>query len=198
MTGTIVDMHVHTTLGASDSQLDPEDLARIAGDIGLTGVTVTEHDRVWDRHSAGRFQQRHESLFMFPAMEVSTDLGHILTYGLPEYLPGIRKAAQLRLVADEFGAYLVAAHPFRHWFDPVTFRRRGLEPPEMIAETMAALPVFQIVDAVEVLNGANTERESLSSRLQVANHLGKPRTAKAAQRTRRAELEFTPQFLSRN
>jgi predicted metal-dependent phosphoesterase TrpH len=176
MAGTIVDMHVHTTLGASDSQLDPEELARIAGDVGLTGVTVTEHDRVWDRHSALRFQERHTSLFVYPAMEVSTELGHILAYGLPEYVAGIRHAHLLRQAVDAVGGYLVAAHPFRHWFDPVTFRRRGQEPPEMDAQALAALPVFELVDAVEVLNGANTERENRFA-LQVANYLGKPGTA---------------------
>jgi len=176
MPGTVVDMHVHTTLGASDSQLDPEDLARIANDMGLTGVSITEHDRVWDRHSAARFQERHASLFMYPAMEVSTELGHILAYGLPEYVPGIRHAHKLRQAIDDVGGYLVAAHPFRHWFDPVTFRRQGQEPPEMDAEALAGLPVFALVDAVEVLNGANTERENRFA-LSVANHLGKPGTA---------------------
>jgi predicted metal-dependent phosphoesterase TrpH len=138
-------------------------------------VTITEHDRVWDRHTAARFQERHDSLFVYPAMEVSTELGHILAYGLPEYVPGIRHAERLREAIDAVGGYLVAAHPFRHWFDPVTFRRRGEEPPEMDALALAALPVFAIVDAVEVLNGANTERENRFA-LEVANHLGKPGT----------------------
>jgi predicted metal-dependent phosphoesterase TrpH len=176
MPGTVLDMHVHTTRGASDSQLDPDDLARIARDIGLTGVTITEHDRVWDRHSTARFQERHSPLFMYPAMEVSTDLGHILTYGLAEYVPGIRRAAELRKAVDAVGGFMVAAHPFRHWFDPVTFRRRGLEPPEMDAEVLSRLPVFALVDALEVLNGANTERENRFA-LEVAKRLGKPGTA---------------------
>jgi len=175
MSGTIVDMHVHTTLGASDSQLEPDDLARIAVGMGLTGVTVTEHDRVWDRHTATRFRDKHAPLFVCPAMEVSTDLGHILTYGLPAYVPGIRRAVELRRAVDGVGGYMVAAHPFRHWFDPVTFRRQGKEPPVMDATALGSLPIFALVDAIEVLNGANTERENRFA-LEVATRLGKPAT----------------------
>jgi predicted metal-dependent phosphoesterase TrpH len=175
MLGTVVDMHVHTTMGASDSQLDPDDLAGVARNIGLTGVTITEHDRVWDRHSSSHFQGKHAHLFMFPAMEVSTELGHILAYGLPEYLPGIRRAVELRRALDAVGGYMVAAHPFRHWFDPVSFRRAGKEPPEMVPERMAELPIFGLVDAIEVLNGANTNRENRFA-LEVASLLGKPAT----------------------
>ena len=71
---------------------------------------------------------------------------------------------------------MVVAHPFRHWFDPVYFRKQGKEPftmtPEQAAERM---PVFQLVDAIEALNGANTPRENLFA-LRVAKVLGKPVT----------------------
>jgi predicted metal-dependent phosphoesterase TrpH len=170
-----VDLHVHTTYGASDSQLDPEDLARIVTDLDIAGMTITEHDRVWDRHALAEYSQRHSRVFVASGMEVSTDLGHILAYGLPHYVSGIRRAKELRRVADEYGAFLVAAHPFRHWFDPVTFRRRGEEPPEMIVDRLAGLPLLQLVDGLEVLNGANTERENRFA-LEMANYLGKPGT----------------------
>ncbi len=175
MPETIVDLHVHTTIGASDSQLHPEDLAGVAASIGLSGFTLTEHDRVWERHVLERYRAAHPELVAVAAMEVSTDLGHILTYGLPHYVSGIRRAAELRRVADQCGAFLVAAHPFRHWYDPVMHRRAGKEPPEMVAERLAELPVFRLVDGVEVLNGANTERENRIA-LEVALHLGKPGT----------------------
>jgi len=175
MASIALDMHVHTTYGASDSQLDPDDLAQIATNLGMGGMSLTEHDRVWDRHALGAYCSRHRHLFVASGMEVSTDLGHILTYGLPHYVSGIRRAAELRRVADEFGAFLVVAHPFRHWFDPVTFRRQGKEPPEMTPSKLADLPVLRLVDGVEVLNGANTERENRFA-LEMANYIGKPGT----------------------
>ena len=176
MAGTILDMHIHTTAGASDSGLSPEDLAEEAGLRGLTGLNITEHDRLWDTFKLNEYRQRHSSLFVNNGMEVSTDLGHMIVVGLTQYVAGIRRAEELRRVLDDLGGYMVVAHPFRHWFDPVYFRKQGKEPftmtPEQAAERM---PVFQLVDAIEALNGANTPRENLFA-LRVAKVLGKPVT----------------------
>src|SRR5258708_4708571 len=98
MPGTIIDMHMHTTLRAYDSALDPADLAAAAITIGLTGVTITEHDRQWDHHTLSRYREDHSALFVCNGMEVSTDLGHVIAIGLPAYVPGIHKASKLREV----------------------------------------------------------------------------------------------------
>jgi predicted metal-dependent phosphoesterase TrpH len=174
-TGTIIDMHLHTTRGASDSGLNPDDLMREARERGLNAVHISEHDRLWDRHLLAQFRADNHDLLIANGMEVSTDMGHILTLGLKEYVGGIRQLTTLRRVADEQGAFLIVAHPFRHYFDPVYFRRQGKEPFTMTPEQAAKLPVFQLVDAVEALNGANTLRENLFA-LRVAKALGKPVT----------------------
>jgi hypothetical protein len=175
MTAMYIDMHIHTTNGASDSQLMPDEMAEIARSIGLHGVNVSEHDRVWDRYVAEAFREKHPYLFVSPGMEVSTDLGHIVVVGMKEYVGGIRKATELRRVVSELGGFMIVAHPFRHFFDPVNFTRKGQKPPEMTVENMMKLPVFQLVDGIEVLNGANTIRENYFA-LEIAHALGKPGT----------------------
>ncbi|GBD14530.1 hypothetical protein HRbin25_00405 [bacterium HR25] len=171
MAGTIVDMHVHTVRGASDSSLRPEQLIEEARRIGLTGVNITEHDRAWDDHEVEEFRRR-SGLFVSRGMEVSTDLGHIIVVGLTRYVPGIRKATELRRVVDEVGGFMIAAHPFRHFFDPVHYRRDGRPPVELTPEAAARLPIFQLVDEVEVANGGCTPRENAFA-LAVARLLGK-------------------------
>lgn len=175
MPGTIIDMHVHTTKGASDSMLNPDDLITEAARVGLTGVNMTEHDRMWESWDLAPFRKKHDHIFVSNGMEVSTDMGHILAIGLKGYAPGIRHLAKLREVADEQGAFLVVAHPFRHFFDPVHFKREGKEPFNLTPEQACGLPVFQLVDGIEVLNGCNTPRENYFA-LQVAKLLGRPGT----------------------
>src|SRR3972149_2169483 len=133
MTGTIVDMHVHTTRGAADSSLTPEQLIEEARRIGLTGVNISEHDRVWEPHLLAEFRER-SGLFVSRGMEVSTDMGHMIVVGLETYLPGIRKATELRKALDEVGGVMTVAHPFRHFFDPIHFRRDGRPPVETASE----------------------------------------------------------------
>ena len=173
--GTIIDMHLHTTRGASDSGLNPDDLADEARRRGLTAVHISEHDRLWDTFVLREYREKNADLLVCNGMEVSTDLGHILCLGLREYVGGIRHATTLRQVADEQGAFLIVAHPFRHFFDPVYFRRQGKEPFTLTPEQASKLPVFQLVDAIEALNGANTARENVFA-LRVAQAIGKPVT----------------------
>ena len=172
MTGTIVDMHVHTVRGAADSSLTPDQLIEEARRIGLTGVNISEHDRVWEPHVLEEFRER-SGLFVSRGMEVSTDMGHMIVVGLDRYVPGIRRAAELRRVLDEVGGFMTVAHPFRHFFDPIHFRRDGRPPFEMTPEEAAErMPVFKLVDEIEIANGGSTPRENQFA-LKVAKALGK-------------------------
>ena len=172
MTGSIIDMHIHTTRGASDSSLRPIELARAARRLELSAVVVTEHDRLWDPLEVERFRQE-QSLLLINGMEVSTELGHVLVMGLKKYVPGVRYAGELRRIVDDVGGYMIAAHPFRHYFYRIEWERQGLEPVDLTPEQAAQLPIFGLVDAVEVLNGGNNEQENAFA-LQVAQILGKP------------------------
>ncbi|MDO8615756.1 MAG: PHP domain-containing protein [Dehalococcoidia bacterium] len=172
MPGTIVDMHVHTVRGAADSSLTPDQLIEEARRIGLGGVNISEHDRVWDAHQIEEFRSR-SGLFVSRGMEVSTDMGHMIVVGLEQYMPGIRRAAELRRVLDEVGGFMTVAHPFRHFFDPIHFRRDGRPPFEMTpAEAAERMAAFKLVDEIEVANGGSTPRENQFA-LRVAKVLGK-------------------------
>jgi sugar phosphate isomerase/epimerase len=172
MAGTIVDMHVHTVRGAADSSLTPDQLIEEARRIGLTGVNISEHDRVWEPHLLEEFRER-SGLFVSRGMEVSTDMGHMIVVGLDRYVAGIRRAAELRRVLDEVGGFMIVAHPFRHFFDPIHFRRDGRPPFEMGPEEAAErMPVFKLVDEIEVANGGSTPRENQFA-LKVTKALGK-------------------------
>jgi predicted metal-dependent phosphoesterase TrpH len=172
MTGTIVDMHVHTVRGAADSSLTPDQLIEEAQRIGLSGVNISEHDRVWEPHLLEEFRER-SGLFVSRGMEVSTDMGHMIVMGLDRYVGGIRRATELRRVLDEVGGFMIVAHPFRHFFDPIHFRRDGRPPFEMTPEEAAErMPVFKLIDEIEVANGGSTPRENQFA-LKVAKVLGK-------------------------
>jgi len=164
-------MHVHTNPTSSDSMLDPHELVQIAGDIGLSGVNMTEHDNVHEFHVQRAFRERYPNFFVNFGMEVSTDMGHMLAVGLKTYLPGIRKAAKLREELDKVGGFLIVAHPFRRLFDPVTAMRTGVKFEMTPAEAAERMPVFKLVHAVEVANGANTPQENEFA-LEVVRLLG--------------------------
>ena len=170
-----MDMHLHSVVASSDSTLDPQRLPFLGPKAGLTGANICEHDKMWDPHQREANQAGHDDFFVNFGMEVSTDLGHMLAIGLPAYVGGIRHAERLREELDAVGGFLIVAHPFRHVFDEVTAMRTDGEPFELTPAEAAQLPVFQLVDAIEIANGCNTPRENYFA-YEVARELGLPTT----------------------
>ena len=174
----IFDMHIHTTKGSSDSNLAPEDMVLEAERLGFFGLCITEHSGPWDQHEFRSFAAKHD-LVLIRAMEVDTDMGHILAFGLDSYLPGISKAQGLRVAVDEAGGFMVSAHPFRGLYGtrpqarPLLYKDSPSTPSTI--EEAAEHQVFGLVDAVEVANGGTSDKENRFA-VEVARQLGLPVT----------------------
>ena len=104
-------------------------------------------------------------------MEVSTNLGHIVVYGLGQYVSGIHDAEQLRRAVEAEAGIMIAAHPFRNLYKTNRFARHAAEPEAPTADEAATYPLFSLVDDIEVFNAGTGERENLFA-LAVARHLG--------------------------
>jgi len=176
----LFDLHIHTTKGSSDSSLTPEDLILEADRLGLRGLCLTEHSGPWDRHEFKKFASLHK-VVLIRAMEVETDYGHMLAFGLDRYQAGYNKAAELRKAATAAGGFVVTAHPFRGVLSGNGNRGRALiyqSIPDPLPETPEdALdhPVFKLADAIEVANGGTVDRENEFA-MQVAGLLKMPVT----------------------
>lgn len=157
-----VDLHTHTRFGSNCSYTDPADLASRAGQVGLSGICITEHNAAWDDDQLAALGTAN-SVVLFPGIEVSTELGDILVYGIGSLAVAGWRAARLRRRVRAEGGYMVAAHPFRRFSWP------GAWP----VEEALASPVFRFVDAVEVFNGMSSPRE-LELALEIVPRLGLP------------------------
>jgi predicted metal-dependent phosphoesterase TrpH len=167
-----VDVHLHTSRGSSDSNLAPKDLVARANAIGIGAVCITEHDTMWELRELPELFDARGARFL-RGMEVTTDMGHIGVFGLSSYVGGIYKLSELRKVIDAEGGILIANHPFRYKLDPrFSFINPDHEPIDAnFPERAAKLPIFKLVDAIEVLNGACSEDENVFA-LKVARILG--------------------------
>ncbi|GBD13178.1 hypothetical protein HRbin24_01201 [bacterium HR24] len=169
---TIIDLHIHTTIGSYDSMITPQRLGDAAQRAGLTALAITEHVTPWPRERAEQFYQE-TGILALPAREWSTDMGHIIALGLGP-VTGVRTVEDLRRAADAEGAFLILAHPFRYFPGPSSLLfGRVANAGELPIEELAKHPVFGLVDAVEVLNGGCVDREN-DLALRVARHLGLP------------------------
>jgi predicted metal-dependent phosphoesterase TrpH len=145
----IIDLHTHTRFGSNCSYLDPGELARRAKETGLDGVCITEHDLCWEGEAIEALSREY-GVLVLGGVEVSTELGEVLVYGVHQPLWKVSSIRELRELVDESGGVMIAAHPFRRYM-----LLNELPP----VEEILTMDIFRMVDAVEVFNGGATRRE---------------------------------------
>ena len=166
----LIDLHCHTTR-SQDSRLTPSAAIDAARAAGLDAVCFTEHDVLWSFPELDELS-RGAGFPVLAGVEVSTEIGHVLAYGLPEFDLGLRRFDALVERAGDCGAALVLAHPFRRHF--------RAEPPSVLSERVIG-PAFRRrglseVAALESDNGATRSIEN-SLAAEIARRVGLPTIA---------------------
>jgi hypothetical protein len=156
----LIDLHAHTWPRSHDSVLNPDDLITRAKNAGLDAIVFTEHDTVWDLRSIEELRGKHNFLVL-AGVEISTDDGHILAFGIDKYVFGMHRSRELASYVERSGGTLVAAHPYRRqmpWFS------RSEEENQAALEKASRNPAYQYCVALEEQNGRGSDKENEFSR----------------------------------
>ena len=86
----IIDLHTHTYPKSDDSFIDINELIVEARSRGLDGICLTEHDSFWSQDEITVISARHNFL-VIPGVEINTDSGHVLVFGLDKYIFGMHR-----------------------------------------------------------------------------------------------------------
>lgn len=168
----IIDLHTHTYPKSDDSFIGPDELVIRSKHIGLDGICITDHDCFWTSEDIKSLASKHDFL-IFPGVELNTDAGHVLAFGLDKYVFGMHKPEFLVDMIKSSGGALIAAHPYRRRFleDP------GQSPKERHRMMQSALgeKLFLQCDAIESANGRGSPSENEFSE-ELAANLCKPIT----------------------
>jgi predicted metal-dependent phosphoesterase TrpH len=153
----LIDLHTHTYPKSDDSFVNADDLIDRAKTLGLDAICLTEHDEFWSLDDAKSLSRRHDFLVL-PGSEINTDAGHILVFGLHQYVFGLHKPAFLRQALNKSGGVMIAAHPYR---------RRYLSGPGNDPDARAEMlqraveeDFFLMCDAIEGYNGRGKPDEN--------------------------------------
>lgn len=150
---TVLDLHIHTTAFSACSNLDPADMVAQAKAVGLDGVVITEHEKLWPADDLQRLSDE-SGLLVLGGVEITTTEGDITAYGLKEEVGRMVTPAELRAIADDQGALLIAAHPFRG------FLLFGFGELQLNVDQAAARSIFESVDGLEICNCKVTDAEN--------------------------------------
>ncbi len=156
----LIDLHNHTSRYSDDSLLSPEELVEGAKKAGLDGISITEHDYFWDPKDLLELSRRMDFL-VIPGVEITTEEGHLLVFGLEEYVFGMHRARFVKEKVDKRGGAIIAAHPYRRQFKP---EYNDAASYEQSVQKACRNPIFAVADGVEVLNGRGSDRENAFAR----------------------------------
>ena len=162
----LIDLHTHTQPLSHDSDLTPDALIEAAKKAGLDGICLTEHDFFWEREKVEELGRRHEFL-VIPGIEVNTESGHVVVFGLEEFVYGMHRMRELVGMVEAAGGAMIAAHPYRRQL-PFELTQEGdwSEALERASENQA----YRHVQAIETLNGRGTERQNAFSEAVCERH----------------------------
>ncbi len=165
----LIDLHTHTFPLSDDSFIRPDELIERAKATGLDGVCLTEHDFVWEPHKVRDLAQRH-NFPVIPGIEVNTEDGHILVFGLDRYVYGMHRVRELARLVEAADGVMIACHPYRRHmpFYPVDD-----EFWDLALERAATNSAYRHVCALEAINGRSSHDENLFS-WQLCARLGLP------------------------
>jgi hypothetical protein len=168
----LIDLHTHTHPGSWDSFLTPDELIDRSKAAGLDAIVLSEHDWAWDPEEVKQLAKRHDFLVL-PGMEINTEDGHILVYGMHKYVFGMHRSHELAEHVFEDDGVMIAAHPHRRqhpwnwesekeWADAIDRAKRN--------------PGFRFVSALEIGNGRSKLQENEFS-TKLADIMGFRKTA---------------------
>lgn len=165
--------HLHTVVGSYDGAIHTSELIDWIRASRIDGVCITDHDFVFPKREINDIQSK-TGCVVVQGVEVTTDMGHVLAYGLEEYISGIHQIDVLRREIDRARGALVLAHPFRNELSPhYQYGGKVSGLPEW--DEVLARPVFQFIDALEACNGSGVPEEEQVVR-KVASKLDLPVT----------------------
>ena len=106
----LIDLHTHTYPKSDDSFVSVDDLIDRAKSLGLAGVCLTEPAAFWSAEEVTTLSRRHDFLVL-SGSEINTDAGHILVFGLCQYVFGLHKPPFLRQMVNQSRGVMIAAIP---------------------------------------------------------------------------------------
>lgn len=168
----LIDLHTHTRALSWDSDLSLDELIERSRAAGLDGLCLTEHDFFWDAEAVARAARRHNFL-VIAGVEINTEIGHFLCFGIDRYVYGMHRWQELAEHVRKAGGVMVAAHPYRRQLPAADETHAQYE--EWLAKA-SRNPAYGACCAMEVINGRGKPGENaFSARLAAAVTL--PRVA---------------------
>ncbi len=149
-----VDLHCHTKYSNRCSTLEPRDLVKQAKKLNIDAVCITDHDYFWPLNEIASLSES-EDFQVFGGVEVTTDKGQILVFGVGNLPFHKCQIEQLIQYVNSLGGVCIPCHPFRsskHSIKNDIFNYSGFAAIETLSGRCLAFEDELALEAAKTLN----------------------------------------------
>jgi hypothetical protein len=110
-----IDLHVHTS-SSGDNDADLEEVIERAVELGLDGITITEHYSYAASEPVERLREKYRGIItLFRGVELSAAEGHCLVFGADtdRLSLGYAPAQEVVRAVTAAGGIVIPSHPYR-------------------------------------------------------------------------------------
>jgi hypothetical protein len=155
---SLIDLHCHTLERSDDSGIPIGEYAALAAERGIDVVCITDHDQFWTPDEL-EIAAADTGVALIPGSEINTDAGHVLCFGVSDYVFGFHRPEKLASAVLAAGGAAIYAHPYRRNLPPGK-KPVSEEQFDQSIETALRNPLLNWVDALEVANGRGTKEQN--------------------------------------
>ena len=167
----LVGLHTHTYPASWDSFLSTDEAVERAKEADLGAMVLSEHDWAWDADEVRALARRH-NFTVIAGMELNTEDGHVICFGIHEYIFGMHRADELAGHVAAAGGTMIAAHPYRR---QLPWRWDNANDYEEALQRAERNMSYRFVTALETINGRGILKENTYS-MALASRMGMPST----------------------
>lgn len=107
-----LDLHTHT-IYSKDCKVEPRTYLKLVHKKGLNGFAVTDHNEISGAAKTYQLAKHLKDIILIRGVEVSSNSGHILGYGITEPIPRDLTSEETVEKIIDAGGVAAAAHPYR-------------------------------------------------------------------------------------
>lgn len=111
MINMIIDPHIHSSY-SSDATAHPKDIIKQAKSIGLDAIAIADHNSIKGSLVGIEEINGTDDFIVIPAMEISTNRGHIVALGIKEEVKSKLSPEETIEKIRDLGGIAIVPHPF--------------------------------------------------------------------------------------
>lgn len=112
----VYDLHLHSNIYSPCSELAPEAIVDRAIELGLTGIAITDHNKIWSDSEIKQLQDyAGDRLVILNGQEAKTDdFSDFIVFGLDHDIDAFIPVQEVLTILLDNGLPVIGAHPFRN------------------------------------------------------------------------------------